>query len=153
MPDWLTTNSTSWRFWRIWFWSTVVNDGTPPEPPPSVYDALITPNTLPPCETSPASVGSTPEQPVVDASAWPCVSWPRTNVTWTSAQSIAPSSGSVTVTVNGMFSPNANVPPSTGTSTVTIGAVLPTVIVVFADPILPLESITASFAVYCPIVV
>ena len=31
--------------------------------------------------------------------------------------------------------------------TVTVGAVLPTVIVVFATPILPLESITESFAV------
>ena len=42
----------------------VVSAGTPPAPPWSVYDALITPNTLPPCETSSASVGRTPEQPV-----------------------------------------------------------------------------------------
>ena len=34
VPDWLTTFSTSWRFWRIWFWSTVVSAGTPPLPPP-----------------------------------------------------------------------------------------------------------------------
>jgi hypothetical protein len=70
---------------------------------------------------------------VAVASAWPCVSWPSTNVTWTLEQSIGPSSGSVAVTVNGMFSPNANVPSSTGTVTVTVGAVLPTVIVVFAE--------------------
>ena len=74
-------------------------------------------------------------------------------MTSTREQLIGPSSGSVTVTVNGMFSPNANVPSSTGTVTVTVGAVLPTVIVVFAEPILPLESITESFAVYCPRVV
>ena len=98
-------------------------------------------------------MGRTPEQPVVDASAWPCVSWPRTNVTWTSAQSIAPSSGSVTVTVNGMSSPKVKVPPSTGTVMVTTGAVFPTVMVVFADPTLPLESITESFAVNWPAVV
>ena len=59
----------------------------------------------------------------------------------------------MTVTVNGMLSPKANVPPSTGTLTVTVGAVLPTVIVVFADADFPLESITVSFAVNCPAVV
>ena len=68
-------------------------------------------------------------------------------MTVTSAQLIAPSSGSVTVTVYGMLLPKANVPPSTGTLTVTVGAVLPTVIVVFAEPALPLESVTVSFAV------
>ena len=113
----------------------------------------MTPKTLPPCDTPSASVGRTPEQPVVVASAWPWVSWPRTNVTCTSAQLIGPSSGSVTVTVNGMLSPKANVPPSTGTVMFTVGAVLPTVMVVFADPTLPLESITESFAVNCPAVV
>ena len=89
-------------------------------------------------------------QPVAVASAWPCVSWPSTNVTSTSAQSIAPSSGSVTVTVNGMLSPNANVPSSTGMSTSTVGAVLPTVIVVFAEPTLPLESMTVELGRVLP---
>ena len=67
------------------------------------------------------------------------------------AQSIAPSSGSVTVTVYGMLLPKANVPPSTGMSTMTVGAVFPTVIVVFADAALPLESITVSLAVNWPV--
>ena len=71
----------------------------------------------------------------------------------TREQLIAPSCGSVTVTVNGMFSPNANVPPSTGTLTVTVGAVFPAVMIVFAAPVFPLESITVSFAVYRPAVV
>ena len=55
-----------------------------------------------------------------------------------------PSSGSVTVTENGMFSPKANVPPSTGVVSVTVGDVLPTVIVVFAEPVFPLESVTVA---------
>ena len=74
-------------------------------------------------------------------------------MTSTSSQSIPPSSGSVTVTTNGMLSPNANSPPSTGTLTVTVGEVLPAVIVVFADAVLPLESVTVSLAVYTPGVV
>ena len=74
-------------------------------------------------------------------------------MTSTSAQLIAPSSGSVTVTANGMLSPKANVPPSTGTVSVTVGAVLPTVMVVFAEPTFPLESVTVSLAVNCPVVV
>ena len=90
---------------------------------------------------------------MLEAWAWPCVSWPSTNVTSTRLQLIAPSSGSVTVTVNGMLSPKANVPSSTGTLMVTVGAVLPTVIVVFALPSLPLESVTVSLAVYCPLTV
>ena len=59
----------------------------------------------------------------------------------------------MTVTENGIVSPKANSPPSTGTSTVTVGEVLPTVIVVFADVLLPLESVTVRRAVYCPIAV
>ncbi len=47
-----------------------------------------------------------------------------------------------------MLSPKANVPPSTGTLMVTVGAVLPTVIVVFAPLLLPLESVTVSLATY-----
>ena len=145
VPDWLRTFSTSFRFWRTLFCATVVRAGTDPSPW-SVYEALITPQTFPPWETSAGSVGRTPLHPVVVASAWPCESWASTKVTATSAQLIAPSSGSLTVTVNGMLSPKANVPPSIGVVTVTVGAVLPTVIVVFAEPIRPFESVTVSFA-------
>ena len=118
-----------------------------------MYEALITPQTFPPWETSEASVGRTPLQPLTVASACPCESWASTNVTATSAQLIAPSSGSVTVTVNGMLSPKANVPPSVGTLTVTVGAVLPTVIVVLAEPLMPFESVTVSLATKTPVVV
>ena len=62
----------------------------------------MTPNTLPPCEMSSAIVWSDPVQPVLDSLAWPCVSWPSTNVTCTSAQLTVPSSGSVTVTAYGI---------------------------------------------------
>src|SRR4051794_1598558 len=113
----------------------------------------MTPNTLPPCDTSSAVVCRTPEQPVVPSSAWPCVSCPSTNVTCTAEQLTVPSSGSVTVTVNGMLSPNANVPPSTGVLTTTVGLVLPTVITVLVEFVLPDESVTVSTAVYRPDVV
>src|SRR4051812_48587133 len=113
----------------------------------------MTPNTLPPCDTSSAFVCSTPEQPVVPSSACPCVSCPSTNVTWTSEQLTVPSSGSVTVTVNGMLSPKANVPPSTGVFTTTVGLVLPTVIVVLVAVCSPEESNTVRTAVYRPAVV
>jgi hypothetical protein len=49
-------------------------------------------------------------------------------VTVTRLQSIAPSCGSLTVTVYGMPSPHSKKSPSVGTLTVTVGAVLPTVI-------------------------
>ena len=119
VPDWLTTNSTSWCFWRICFcavvlsvWHVVVRDAVVgvgradhAEDVAAVRDV--------------ARVGvQTPEHPVVPASAWPCVSCPSTNVTWTSEQLTVPSSGSVTVTLYGMSSPKANVPPSTGVLTV-----------------------------------
>ena len=48
----------------------------------------------------------------------------------TSEQLTVPSSGSVTVTLNGMSSPKSNVPPNTGVFTTTVGLVLPTVITV-----------------------
>ena len=48
------------------------------------------------------------------------------------------------------LSPKANSPPSTGMSMLTVGAVLPTVIVVLAAALLPLESVTVSRAVYWP---
>ena len=108
----------------------------------------MTPNTLPPCDTSSTEVSSTPVHPLASSSAWPCVSCPRTKVTITWLQSIGPSSGSLTVTANGMESPKAKVPPSTGVVTVTDGAVLPTVMTVLAKPVLPLVSVTVSRAVY-----
>ena len=52
-----------------------------------------------------------------------------------------------------MPSPKANVPPSTGIVSVTVGDVLPTVIVVFAAPTFPLESVTVSLATGTPRVV
>src|SRR5919108_341002 len=64
VPDWLTTCSTSWCFWRIWCWLMVFSGGTPPSAPLSVYSALITPNTLPPWDASSAAVGRDPLQPV-----------------------------------------------------------------------------------------
>ena len=41
------------------------------------------------------------------------------------------------MTVNGMLLPKANVPSSTGVAIVTVGELLPTVIVVFAEPTFP----------------
>ena len=72
--------------------------------------------------------------------------------TCTSEQLTVPSSGSVTVTVNGMLSPKANVPPSTGVLTTTVGLVLPTVITVLVEFVLPDESVTVA-AVHRPDVV
>jgi hypothetical protein len=68
-------------------------------------------------------------------------------VTVTRLQSIVPSSGSVTFTVKGMLSPQSKNVPATGAFTVTDGAVLPTVIVRVRTAVLPLESVTVSFAV------
>ena len=65
----------------------------------------------------------------------------------TCEQSIAPSSGSETVTVYGMLSPKANRPPSTGVLTVTVGEVLPAVILVDALRDLPHEAVTVRTAV------
>src|SRR3954465_3312244 len=107
----------------------------------------MTPNTLPPCETSPAWVGRKPVQPCELASAWPCVSWPSTNVTVTSLQLIAASSASVPVPLYWILSPKAKKPPSTGASTTIFGLELPTVIGVDVDVFLPEESNTDSTAV------
>jgi hypothetical protein len=144
VPDRLVAASTCCRRRRIWCCAVVVSDGTPPGPPLSVYDTLTTPNTLPPCETSSASVWSEPLQPVLLSSAWPCVSCPSTNVTCTSSQSTTPSSGSVTVTTNGIVSPNENSPPSIGRFTITVGEVLPTVMIVLTEAWSPDESNTVS---------
>src|SRR6476469_7171295 len=110
----------------------------------------MTPNTLPPWETSPASVGRKPVQPVELASAWPCVSWPSTNVTVTSLQLTVPSSVSVTVTLYWILSPKEKKPPSSGASTTIFGLELPTVIGVEVDVFLPEESNTDSTAVKRP---
>src|SRR3954454_3138422 len=102
----------------------------------------MTPNTLPPCDTSPASVCRNPVQPVELCSAWPCVSWPSTNVTVTSLQLIDGSSGSVTVTLYWILSPKENRPPSIGPVTVTVGRVLPAVMMVDSVEVCPDESVT-----------
>ena len=68
-------------------------------------------------------------------------------MTSTREQSIGPSSGSVTVTENGMSCPNSKKSPSSGVSIETDGDVLPTVIVVVLESVLPLESVTVSRAV------
>jgi hypothetical protein len=47
-------------------------------------------------------VGSVPEHPVTVLSPWPCESCTSTSETSTAPQSIAPSSGSTTVTENGI---------------------------------------------------
>ena len=150
VPDWLTTCSTSWRFCRTCTWLVVFSEGTPPAEPLSVYSALITPNTLPPCDASFASVCRKPRQPLRSASSWPCVSWPRTNLTATSLQSIDGSSGSVTVTLYSSSSPKENRPPSSGPSIVIVGVVLPLVMIVLVDVRSPEESITVSTAVKRP---
>ena len=46
-----------------------------------------------------------------------------------------------------MFWPHSKKSPSTGVVTVTVGAVLPTVITVLADAVLPVESVTVRRAV------
>ena len=70
-----------------------------------------------------------------------------TNVVTTREQSIAPSSGSVTVTVYGIRSPHAKKSPSTGVLMTIVGAVLPTTIVVVLRSDLPAESTTRRMAV------
>ena len=49
-----------------------------------------------------------------------------------------------------MLSPQVKKSPSSGVVIVTVGAVLPTVIVVVAVAVLPLESVTVSRAMYTP---
>ena len=68
-------------------------------------------------------------------------------MTVTRLQSIVPSSGRVTVTVYGMFCPKSKKSPSTGVVIVTVGAVLPTVMTVLLESVLPVESVTVSRAV------
>ena len=86
-------------------------------------------------------------QPVELCSAWPCVSWPSTNVTVTSLQLIDGSSGSVTVTLYWILSPNENSPPSIGAFTTTVGLVLPAVMTVLVAVLAPVESNTVRMAV------
>ena len=86
-------------------------------------------------------------QPLELCSAWPCVSWPSTNVTWMSLQLIDGSSGSVTVTLYWIVSPKENRPPSSGAVTVTVGLVLPAVMTVLVEVFLPDESIHGQDAV------
>ncbi len=92
----------------------------------------------------------TPSQPDARDNGWPWLSWPRMYSTVTLEQSISPSSGSVTVTVNGTRSPKPKNPPLTGVSSFTVGSVLPTVITTLALPDSPPGSVTDSFAWYWP---
>ena len=131
----------------------VVRAGTAPSPW-SVYEALMTPNTLPPCDTSSTEVSSTPVHPLASSSAWPCVSCPRTKVTSTSAAVDRP----VLRVAHGHrerdgVAEGEECRPRPGSVTVTDGAVLPTVMIVLANAVLPLESVTVSRAVYWPLVV
>ncbi len=71
--------------------------------------------------------------------------------TFTLAQSTVPSSGSVTVTRNGIASPKSWMLPSAGRSIRTVGAVLPTVIRTDAVAVLPVGSVTFSVAVNWPL--
>lgn len=80
-------------------------------------------------------------------SEWPWLSCTSTSETSTREQSIAPSSGSTTVTENGMLCPHSKTSPSTGVSMVTFGAVLPTVIGIVFESDRPPASVTVSFAV------
>ncbi|CAM5564371.1 hypothetical protein SCYAM73S_00704 [Streptomyces cyaneofuscatus] len=57
-------------------------------------------------------------------------------LTW-STSSTVPSSGSLTVTVNGTESPKENRVPSAGVVRVTVGAVLPAVTTRLAVPVSP----------------
>ena len=68
-------------------------------------------------------------------------------MTCTSEQLTGPSSGSVTVTWNGIELPKAKVPPATGVVTTTIGAVFPAVITTLAAPVRPWLSVTVRTAV------
>ena len=81
------------------------------------------------------------------ASAWPCVSWPSTNVTCTSEQLIVPSSGSVTVTVNGIVVAERERPALDRRVDDDRRAVLPTVITVLVEPSCRTSRVTVSTAV------
>lgn len=93
------------------------------------------------------SVLMVPEQPCAEVMGWPWLSWPRMKRTSTFEQSMVPSSGSVTVTLNGISSPKENSCPSPGSSRFTLGAVLPTVTWTLAEPVRPVGSVAVTVAV------
>ena len=128
------------------FWSLPVSAGWP-FAPRSVYAAFSAAAIEPPWLASSGLVGNEPEHPVADEPAWPCWSCTRMNVTMTRLQSIAPSSGSTTLTVYGIDSPQTKKSPSTGVLIVTTGLVLPAVIVMVLMSWLPAGSFTTSRAV------
>lgn len=68
-------------------------------------------------------------------------------LTLTLEQSIALSSGSVTVTLKGTAAPMSMMVPSVGSSRVTLGAVLPTVMITEAFAVFPVPSETVNSAV------
>lgn len=88
-----------------------------------------------------------PEHPLTVVMGWPWLSWPRTKRTSTLEQSIVPSSGSVTVTSNGISSPKLNSCPSPGSFSSTFGAVLPTVTWALAEAVRPVGSLAVTVAV------
>ena len=63
---------------------------------------------------------------------------------------IVPSSVSVTVTSNGIWSPKSKKPPSAGELTASTGAALPTTICTSSVPVLAESSVTVSVARYVP---
>ena len=97
-------------------------------------------------------VCTTPSQPVCWPRPWAWSSWPSWRLSTTSLQSTW-FSGSVTVILYGMRSPNAWNWPSSGTSIVTVGRVLPAVIGITSKPLAPPASVTVSCALYVPAVV
>ncbi len=88
-----------------------------------------------------------PVQPWAEVIGWPWLSCPRTKRTSILEQSIVPSSGSVTLTLNGISSPKVNSCPSPGSSRFTWGAVLPTVTWTLAEPVRPEGSFAVTVAV------
>ncbi|MGB3441419.1 MAG: hypothetical protein WBA97_21930 [Actinophytocola sp.] len=83
----------------------------------------------------------------------PVGSWPSADWVTTRAQSIVPSSWSVTVSEYGTVSPKSNMPPCTGPVNRTVGSVLPEVTATLATPVLPVGSVTVSWALNWPLAV
>ena len=95
-----------------------------------------------------------PEQPVLSTPgctwALPPSSWKTPTLTVTRLQSIVASSGSVTVTVYGISSPQSKMPPWTGTVSSTVGRVLPALMTIVEVPDLPVESVAVRRTLYVP---
>ncbi len=90
------------------------------------------------------SVSNVPSQPCLAPRPWACSSWPSWMLSVTLAQSIVPSSGSVTVILYGTVSPKSANWPSSGMSIVTVGRVLPATTTSVSTPVMPAWSVTVS---------